>query len=163
MPRKFKSTEQFLMPDPRYGSRLLSKFINSVMLSGRKSTARKAVYDAMDLIASRLPGEDPMKVFNDAIGNVRPRVEVRSKRVGGANYQVPVEVSHRRQQALAFRWILEVARRSRRGRPFYVALADEFMAAYRREGGAFTKRENVHKMADANKAYAHYATLVGGL
>ena len=157
MPRKYKSTEVFLKPDPRYGSVLLSKFINCVMLDGKKSTAQKAVYDALDLIQQRLPGEDPLKVFNEAVANIKPHVEVRSRRVGGANYQVPVEVKKRRAQSLAFRWILEVTRKSRRGRPFHHALADEFMAGYRREGGAFTKRENVHKMAEANKAFSHFA------
>lgn len=157
MPRKFKSTEAFLKPDPVYGSTLLSKFINSVMSDGKKSTAQRSVYDAMSAIGQRMPGEDPLKVFTDAVANVRPHVEVRSRRVGGANYQVPVEVKRRRAQALAFRWILEVARKSRRGRPFSQALADELMAGYRKEGGAYTKRENVHKMAEANKAFSHFA------
>ena len=157
MPRKFKPTEIFLKPDPRYGNKLLSKFINCVMKDGKKSVARNNVYGALDIIEQRLPGEDPLKVFTDAIANVRPRVEVRSKRVGGANYQVPSEVSLRRQQSLAFRWILEVARKSRRGRPFTHTLADELLAAFRREGGACTKRENVHKMAEANKAFSHFA------
>jgi small subunit ribosomal protein S7 len=157
MPRKFKPTEIYLRPDPRHGSLLLAKFINCVMIGGRKAAARNAVYASLDLIQERLPGEDPLRVFNEAIANVKPQVEVRSKRVGGATYQVPIGVRPKRQQSLAFRWILEVARKSRRGRPFHVSLADEFMAAYRREGGAFTKRENVHKMAEANKAFSHFA------
>ncbi len=157
MPRKFKSTEIFLQPDPRFGNLLLSKFINCVMLQGGKATAQKQVYAALDLVAQKLPEEDPIKVFTDAISNVKPAVEVRSKRVGGATYQVPVEVGRKRQQSLAFRWILEVARKSRRGRSFSQTLAEELVAAYRREGGAWTKRENVHKMADANKAFSHFA------
>jgi len=157
MPRKFKSTEIHMKPDPRYGSLLLSKFINCVMRDGRKSIARRTVYRAFDIIAERMPGEDPLKVFSDAIQNVKPRVEVRSKRVGGANYQVPIEVSYKRQQSLAFRWILDVARKSRRGRPFAMSLADELMAGCRKEGGAYTRRENTHKMADANKAFSHFA------
>lgn len=157
MPRKFQSTERFLEPDPRHGSLLLSKFINCVMFSGQKSTARREVYAALDIIREKMPEEDPLKVFTDAIENVKPQVEVRSKRVGGATYQVPVEVGRKRQQALAFRWILEVGRKARRGRAFHQSLADEFMAAYRKEGAAWTQRENVHKMAEANKAFSHFA------
>ncbi len=157
MPRKFKSTATYLKPDPRHNSVLLSKFINCVMIGGCKAVARREVYGALDLIQERLPGEDALRVFNEAVNNVKPGVEVRSKRVGGATYQVPIAVRTSRQQSLAFRWLLEVARKSRRGRPFRVSLADELMAAYRKEGGAFTKRENVHKMAEANKAFSHFA------
>jgi small subunit ribosomal protein S7 len=157
MPRKFKSTAQFLKADPRYGSLLLAKFVNCVMKSGEKATAQTQVYTALEIIAERLPGEDPIKVFSEAINNVKPHVEVKSKRVGGATYQVPIEVSRIRQQSLAFRWILDVARKSRRGRSFAATLADELLAGYRKEGGAYTKRENVHKMADANKAFSHFA------
>ena len=157
MPRKFKSTETFMKPDPRYGNMLLSKFINCVMLCGEKATAQRQVYAALDIIAEKLPGEDPMKVFGDAINNVKPHVEVRSKRVGGATYQVPIEVTRKRQQSLAFRWILDVARKSRRGRSFAATLAEEILAGYRQEGGAYTKRENTHKMAEANKAFSHFA------
>jgi small subunit ribosomal protein S7 len=157
MPRKFKSTEAYMKPDPRYGSLLVAKFINCVMLDGEKATAQKQVYAALDVLAEKVPGEDPVKVFTDAINNVKPHVEVRSKRVGGATYQVPVEVTRRRQQALAFRWILDVARKSRRGRSFAATLAEELLAGYRKEGGAYTKRENTHKMAEANKAFSHFA------
>jgi small subunit ribosomal protein S7 len=156
MPRKYKSTEALQKPDPRHASLLVNKFINCVMKQGKKSLARTVMYDAFDLIGKRLPGEDPVKVFTTAINNVRPQVEVRSKRVGGATYQVPVDVSPRRQQALAIRWILETARK-KRGRPMSERLAEEFILASRREGGAFLTRENVHKMAEANKAFAHYA------
>jgi small subunit ribosomal protein S7 len=157
MPRKFKSTERFLEPDPQYGDMLVAKFVNCVMAQGRKSVAQRQVYDALKLVQEKVPEESPVKVFTAAVENVKPMVEVRSRRVGGANYQVPVEVSRKRQQSLAFRWILEVARGTRRGRPFSVALAEELVAAAKREGGAFTKRENVHKMAEANKAFSHFA------
>jgi small subunit ribosomal protein S7 len=157
MPRKFKSTERFLEPDPQYGDLLVAKFVNCVMKEGRKSVAQRQVYDALAMVQEKVPEESPVKIFQMAIENVKPMVEVRSRRVGGANYQVPVEVSRKRQQSLAFRWILEVARGSRRGRPFSVALAEELVAAAKREGGAFTKRENVHKMAEANKAFSHFA------
>jgi small subunit ribosomal protein S7 len=156
MPRKYVSTERFLKPDPKYGSRLISKFINCLMYCGRKSAARAVFYDCMDIITKKMPGESPEEVFTQAIGNVKPAVEVRSKRVGGANYQVPIEVKRSRQQALAFRWILEACR-ARGGRPMSHRLAEEIMAAYRREGAAITKRENTHKMADANKMNAHFA------
>ncbi len=157
MPRKFKSTEQFLKPDPRFHSLLLAKFINCVMKSGEKSTAQRAVYGALAIIGERIPDEDPLKIFTEAINNVKPHVEVKSKRVGGATYQVPIEVTRRRQQALAFRWILDVTRKTRRGRTFAATLAEELLAAFRREGAAYTKRENTHKMAEANKAFSHFA------
>jgi small subunit ribosomal protein S7 len=157
MPRKFQSTERFLEPDPQYGDMLVAKFVNCVMREGRKSVAQRQVYDALKLVQEKVPEESPVKIFTSAVENVKPMVEVRSRRVGGANYQVPVEVSRKRQQSLAFRWILEVARGTRRGRPFSVALAEELVAAAKREGGAFTKRENVHKMAEANKAFSHFA------
>lgn len=156
MPRKYESPERFLKPDPRYGSRVISKFINSLMIGGKKSLARRIVYDAMDIIAQKMSGQSPEEVFTQAINNVKPNIEVRSKRVGGATYQVPIEVKRNRQQALAFRWLLEVCR-SRSGRPMAVRLADEIMAAYKREGAAITKRENTHKMAEANKMNAHFA------
>ena len=156
MPRKYVSTERFLKPDPKYGSRLVSKFINCLMYSGRKAAARAVFYDCMDIIVKKMPGENPEEVFSQAINNVKPAIEVRSKRVGGANYQVPIEVKRSRQQALAFRWILEACR-GRGGRPMSHRLAEEIMAAYRREGAAITKRDNTHKMADANKMNAHFA------
>src|SRR5262245_47085884 len=157
MPRKFQSTERFLEQAPKHVGVLVSKFVNCVMKQGRKSVAQRQVYDALRMVQEKVPEESPVKVFTTAIENVKPMVEVRSRRVGGANYQVPVEVSRKRQQSLAFRWILEVARGSRRGRPFSVALAEELVAAAKREGGAFTKRENVHKMPEANKAFSHFA------
>jgi small subunit ribosomal protein S7 len=157
MPRKFKSTERFLKPDPRYKSKLLAKFTNTIMVDGKKSVAQSVVGDAFDIIKRKM-GEntDPLEVFKQAIENVKPRIEVRSRRVGGANYQVPVEVTRKRQQALAFRWI-RTAARARKGMPMAKRLAEELMAAYRREGAAVKTREDTHKMAEANKAFAHLA------
>ncbi len=156
MPRKYESLEHLLRPDPRHGSPLVAKFINCVMKQGKKTTAQRIVYGALDLVQKRLPGEDPVKIFQMAINNVRPMVEVRSRRVGGATYQVPVDVSSKRQQSLAFRWILDTSRK-KRGKSMVDKLAEEFILASRREGGAYLTRENVHKMAEANKAFAHYA------
>jgi small subunit ribosomal protein S7 len=157
MPRKFKSTEGFLKPDPRYKSMLLSKFINTLMLDGKKSVTQGVVYDALEMIRDKM-GEktDPAEVFRQAIENIKPKVEVRSRRVGGATYQVPVEVTRKRQQALAFRW-LRIAARARKGMPMARRLAEELMAAYRHEGAAIKTREDTHKMAEANKAFAHLA------
>ena len=155
MPRKFTASAAQLKPDARYSSKLVAKFGNCLMLVGKKSIAEKVFYDAMDIIAKRIKDAPPEKVFEEAILNVKPMIEVRSKRVGGANYQVPVQVTTKRQQALAFRWILKAVR-DRKGRPVAQFLADELCAAYRREGAAMTMRENVHRMADANKAFAHF-------
>ena len=156
MARKFTMSKAQLRPDPRFGSKLASKFINCLMHDGKKSVAQKVFYDATDLIARRLPNESPIEVFNRAVENVKPAIEVRSKRVGGATYQVPMQVNKVRQQTLSIRWILKVAR-EKKGRPMHVKLADELIAAYNRDGGAITIRENVHRMADANKAFAHFA------
>ncbi len=156
MPRKYKSPERFLVADPTYGSKLISKFINCLMVDGKKTTAQAVFYDALEIIAKRVTDEKPDVVFTKAIDNVKPHIEVRSKRVGGATYQVPIEVSRRRQQSLAIRWLLE-ATRKKRGRPMAQRLADQLLAAYRREGDAYTTRENVHRMAEANKAFAHFA------
>lgn len=156
MPRKFTASPEQLKPDTRYNSILVSKFINCLMYDGKKSIASRVVYDAFDQIKKQLPEEEPLDVFNAAVDNVKPAIEVRSKRVGGATYQVPTPVNPRRQQTLSIRWILEAVR-SKKGRPVARSLADELMAAFRREGAAMTKRENVHRMADANKAFAHFA------
>ncbi len=145
-----------LLPDVRFNSLLVSKFINCLMHDGKKATATRIFYDAMDLIKKRLPDMDPLQVFTDAINNVKPALEVRSKRVGGANYQVPMQVKSHRQQSLSIRWIL-AAIRSKSGRPTYQRLADELMAAARREGEAMAKREQTVKMAEANKAFSHFA------
>ena len=156
MPRNFKSTARYLKGDPRHDNMLVGKFISSVMLDGKKSTAQKVVYSAFEIIRNRLKEKDPVDVFTQAMNNVRPLIQVRSKRVGGATYQVPMEVSRRRAQMLAIRWILQAAR-GKKGRPVSRALADELIAAYNGEGGAMTTRDNVHKMAEANKAFSHFA------
>jgi small subunit ribosomal protein S7 len=145
-----------LAPDVRYGSLLASKFINCLMRDGKKATATRVFYDAMDQIKKRIPDADPIQVFTAAVENVKPTLEVRSKRVGGANYQVPIQVRPQRQQSLAIRWLI-AAVRSKTGRPTYLRLADELMAASRREGEAMSKREQTIKMAEANKAFSHFA------
>ncbi len=142
--------------DPRFDSMLASKFINCLMWDGKKTVAQRVFYDALDLIQKKIPKDEPLEVFNQAVDNVKPHIEVRSKRVGGAAYQVPMQVNRNRQQSLAFRWIL-MGVRDKKGRPTAQKLADELMAAYNREGAAMTRRENVHRMADANKAFAHFA------
>ena len=156
MAGKFTKSAEQLKPDPRFGSLLASKFINCLMHDGKKSIAQSVFNNAMDLIQEKLKEEDPGEVFRQAIENCKPAIEVRSKRVGGATYQVPTPVNAKRQQTLSIRWILEAVR-SKKGRPTHIRLADELMGAFRREGAAMTKRENIHRMADANKAFAHFA------
>ena len=156
MAKRFTASAFQLKPDSRYNSILVSKFVNCLMHDGKKSVAQAAFYSALELIKERMPEEDPLEVFTMAVTNVKPAIEVRSKRVGGATYQVPTPVSTKRQQTLSIRWILEVAR-GKKGRPIHVSLADEFMAAFKREGASMTKRENVHRMAEANKAFSHFA------
>jgi small subunit ribosomal protein S7 len=153
---RITASRKQLTPDPKYKSLLASKFINSLMWDGKKTTAQKLFYSALDEIANKLNDTDPIEVFNQAIENVKPQIEVRSKRVGGAAYQVPMQVNRSRQQALAFRWLL-LAVREKKGRPTHLKLAEELLAAYNREGAAMTRRENVHRMAEANKAFAHFA------
>jgi len=155
MPRSYKSTEVHLRPDPKFGSVLASKIINKVMWQGKKSVAQDIFYDAMEMVCSKI-AKEPVEVFTTAIENVKPRIEVRSKRVGGATYQVPHEVTKRRQQSLAIRWLVDAAR-AKRGKPMARRLADEISDAFNMQGAAVTKRENVHKMADANSAYSHFA------
>ena len=145
-----------MRPDPVYSSRLVSKFVNCLMLDGKKSVAQRVFYEAMERVAQRVTDRPPEEVFAQAINNLKPVIEVRSKRVGGATYQVPIEVKRSRQQALAFRWLLEVVRK-KKGRPTAIFLSDEILAAYNKEGAAMTIRENTHKMADANKMNAHFA------
>lgn len=153
---RITSSRKQLAPDPVYGSLLASKFINCLMWDGKKSTAQRVFYGALNEIKKRLPGEEPQEVFTQAVENVKPGIEVRSRRVGGAAYQVPMQVNRARQQSLAIRWIL-LAVREKKGRPTATKLADELVAAFKREGAAMTRRENVHRMADANKAFAHFA------
>lgn len=154
--KKFTASERILKPDPRFNSKLVSKFINCIMWGGKKATAQKIVYDAFDQISKKIADVPPLEVFDAALNNVKPFVEVRSKRVGGANYQVPMQVNKRRQQSLAIRWILEACR-GESGRPMAKRLADELVAAYKKEGKAINTREQTHRMADANKAFAHFA------
>jgi small subunit ribosomal protein S7 len=156
MPKRFTASAKQLRPDPKCNSKLVSKFINCMMWGGKKSVAQNVMYDALDIIAKRITDVSPLEAFETAINNVKPLIEVRSRRVGGASYQVPVQVNRSRQQALAFRWILAAAR-GKKGKPMSICLADELTAAYKREGTAMTTRENVHRMADANKAFAHFA------
>jgi small subunit ribosomal protein S7 len=153
---KRTASAETLQPDPRYGSKLASKFTNCLMWQGKKATAMRIFYGAMDQIKKRMPDLEPIDVFTQAVEHVKPTVEVRSKRVGGATYQVPMQVNRNRQQSLAIRWIITAAR-AKAGRPMYLRLADELMAAYRREGEAMTKRENTTKMAESNRAFAHFA------
>jgi small subunit ribosomal protein S7 len=153
---KITASSSTLRPDPKFKSLLASKFINCLMHSGKKSVAQDVFYSALDVIKEKLPDKDPIEVFTIAVENVKPYIEVRSRRVGGAAYQVPMQVNRNRQQSLAIRWILG-ATREKKGRPMYLKLAEELSAAYNKEGAAYTKRENVHRMADANKAFAHFA------
>ena len=156
MPRKGYIAKRKVEPDPVYGSKLVSKFTNCMMWQGKKATAMRIFYGAMDLVKKRMPDANMLDVFTQAVENVKPPIEVRSKRVGGATYQVPMPVNRTRQQSLAIRWIL-AAVRGKAGRPMFQRLADEIMAAYRREGEAMTKRDNTIKMAESNKAFAHFA------
>jgi small subunit ribosomal protein S7 len=153
---KITASSSSLRPDPKFKSLLASKFINCLMVSGKKSVAQDVFYSALDMIKEKMPDRDPIEVFTTAVENVKPYIEVRSRRVGGAAYQVPMQVNRNRQQSLAIRWILG-ATREKKGRPMYMKLAEELSAAYNKEGSAYTKRENVHRMADANKAFAHFA------
>lgn len=154
MPRRREVPKREILPDPKYRNQTLAKFVNIMMRDGKKSIAEKIMYGALDIIAQR-GKEDTLAVFNDALENVRPVVEVKSRRVGGATYQVPVEVRAMRRTALAMRWIVDAARK--RGEKSMTArLAGELMDAAERRGGAAKKRDDVHRMAEANKAFSHY-------
>jgi len=153
---RITASRKMLAPDPRYRSPLASKFMNCLMHNGKKTVAQNVFYGALDLIHKKIPDTEPIEVFTRAVENVKPDIEVRSRRVGGASYQVPMQVNRNRQQSLAIRWIL-MACREKKGRPMEQKLADELLAAYSREGAAMTRRDNVHRMADANKAFAHFA------
>ena len=154
--KKFTSSEDMLKPDARFNSKLVSKFINSLMWDGKKAVAQSIFYDAMDIVTKKMKDVQPLELFETAINNIKPYVEVRSRRVGGSNYQIPMQVNKRRQQSLAFRWLIGACREGG-GSPMSVRLADELMAAYRKEGKAMNTREQTHRMADANKAFAHFA------
>lgn len=154
--RRKVTNRNIAQPDITYNSQKLSKFINSVMQSGKKETARKIVYKAFDIIKEKTGNPNPLEVFDTAIKNVGPVTEVRSRRIGGANYQVPREVRPERRQALAIRWLL-IAARSGKGRPMHERLADELISASKGEGASIKKRDDTHKMAESNKAFAHFA------
>tara|TARA_B100001115_G_scaffold113749_1_gene84358 strand:- start:149 stop:619 length:471 start_codon:yes stop_codon:yes gene_type:complete len=154
MSRKRKAPQRKIYPDPRFHSEVVSKFINSIMYDGKRSTAEKIFYDALDKIKSK-KNEDPIKIFNSAISNVKPNLECRSRRVGGATYQVPVEVKAKRGQALALRWIMD-ATRKRKNKTMADKLYSEIMDASQNKGSAIKKREDTHKMAESNKAFAHF-------
>ena len=153
---KITASKKQLKPDPVYGSLLASKFINCLMWDGKKTAAQKIFYEALQILAEKVADVPSIEVFTTALENVKPAIEVRSKRVGGASYQVPMPVRANRAQSLSIRWIL-AAVRDKKGQPSAQKLAAELLAAYNKEGTAFTKRENVHKMAEANKAFAHFA------
>ncbi len=154
--KSFTASNTQLKPDPKYNNKLVSKFINCLMWDGKKSTAQRVFYDAMEIISKKITDVGALEVFEKAINNAKPMIEVRSKRVGGASYQVPMQVNAKRQQSLSFRWILASAR-SKKGKPMCERLATELIDAYNEQGGAMTMRENIHRMAEANKAYAHFA------
>ena len=154
MSRKKRAPKRIFYPAARHGSLILSKFINFIMLDGKKTTAEKIVYNALDLIKEKTK-EDPIKIFNNAISNVRPNLEVRSRRVGGATYQVPVEVKTKRAQTLALRWLLEASQK-RKNKTMSDRLFSELMDASQKKGSAIKKREDTHRMAESNKAFAHY-------
>ena len=154
MSRRRAATKRLVIPDPRFGSEMLTKFMNLLMFSGKKSVAEKIVYGALDVIETK-GHEEPLEVLSKALENVQPRVEVKSRRVGGATYQVPVEVRPARRSALAMRWLIEAARK-RNERTMPAKLAGELLDAFEGRGAANKKREDVHKMADANKAFSHY-------
>lgn len=155
MSRRKVAEKRPIEPDMRYNSVLVSKFTNGLMERGKKSLARRIFYDAMDLIATRQPDEEPLVIFEEAMEKVRPRVEVKSRRVGGATYQVPMEVRQSRRNALAIRWIIGFAK-ARSGRSMSEKLAAELLDAYNERGAAVKKRDDTHRMAEANKAFAHY-------
>jgi len=154
MPRKGPVPKRAILPDPKFNSKVLARFINKVMLRGKKSLAERITYDALSMIGEKT-GRDPMDVFTQALGNAMPLIEVRPRRVGGATYQVPMEVRPDRRQAMAMRWLITFAR-TRPGKSMTEKLAGELMDAANNVGAAVKKREDTHKMADANKAFAHY-------
>ena len=154
MPRKGPAPRRQILPDPRFNSKVLARFINKVMLAGKKSLAERITYDALEVVQEKL-GRDPMDVFTQALGNAMPLVEVRPRRVGGATYQVPMEVRPDRRQAMAMRWLIGFARK-RSGHSMVEKLAGELMDAANNVGATIKKREDTHKMAEANKAFAHY-------
>jgi len=155
MPRRREVPKRIILPDPKFGSEKLAKFINMVMKGGKKAVAERILYDALDTVTSKKDGVDPMEILDSALENVAPMVEVKSRRVGGATYQVPIEVRSSRRQALAMRWLIEAARK-RGEKSMQLKLAGELLDASEQRGSAVKKREDTHRMAEANKAFAHY-------
>ena len=153
--RRRKAQEKVILADPIYNSKIVAKFINMVMLEGKKSLAEKMVYGAFEVIKKNLNEADVLKIFNKALDNARPRLEVKPRRVGGATYQVPIEVRQERGTSIALRWIRDFAK-NKKGRSMKEKLAEEIIAAYKGEGSAIKKRDDTHKMAEANKAFAHF-------
>jgi small subunit ribosomal protein S7 len=152
--RRRRAEKRETIPDPKYNSDMVARFVSIVMSKGKKTIAEGIVYGALDIIKDKTPEDSPLKAFNKAIDNVRPRLEVKGRRVGGATYQVPVDVSPIRGSSLAMRWIRDYARK-KKGKPMMVKLADELIAAYKNEGPAIKKRDETHKMAEANRAFSH--------
>ncbi len=152
--RRRRAEKRMTAPDPKYHSQLVAKFINCLMTEGKKTVAEHIVYGAIDILKERTQEDSGLKVFSKAVENVRPRLELKSRRVGGSTYQVPVEVSPDRANSLALRWLRDFARK-KKGKPMEIKLAEELLAAYKSEGPAIKKRDETHKMADANKAFAH--------
>jgi small subunit ribosomal protein S7 len=153
--RRRQASKRQITSDPKYGSKIVAKLINIIMVKGKKSLAESIVYGAFDIIKEKSGEEDPIKVFNKSLDNIRPRLEVKPRRVGGATYQVPIEVSQERGVSLALRWLKDFSR-GKKGKPMEVRLADEILAGYKGEGAAIKKRDDTHKMAEANKAFAHF-------
>lgn len=153
--RRRRADKRIVVPDPKHSSELVSRFIAVIMQSGKKMVAETIVYGALDILQQKVAEESALKAFNKALDNVRPRVELKARRVGGATYQVPVDVSTARGTSLALRWIRDYARK-KKGKPMMQKLADELIAAYKQEGAAIKKRDETHKMAEANKAYSHF-------
>lgn len=156
MPRKFKSFENLLEADPIYGELLFGKIINCIMEDGKKSIAQRLFYKTLEVIKSKLPDKQPQDILKQAIENVKPKVELKPRRIGGATYQVPVEVSPKRQMSLAIRWLIKYSR-DKKGKSFSYKLAEEILSAYKGEGSTIKKKEETHKMAEANRAFARYA------
>jgi small subunit ribosomal protein S7 len=155
MPRRREVPKRPMMPDPKYGDKLVTRFVNSLMVAGKKSTAEAILYGALDILEERSKGENPVEIFRKAVENAKPAVEVKSRRVGGSTYQVPVEVRAERRVALSVRWLIQAAR-SRGERTMMEKLANELLDAANIRGAAIKKKDETHRMADANKAFAHY-------
>jgi small subunit ribosomal protein S7 len=153
--RRRQAFKRQITADPKYSSKIVAKLINIIMIKGKKSLAESIVYGAFDIIKEKSGEEDPLKVFNKSLDNIRPRLEVKPRRVGGATYQVPIEVSQERGVSLALRWLKDFSR-GKKGKPMEVRLAEEILAGFKGEGAAIKKRDDTHKMAEANKAFAHF-------